>query len=67
MMQLYAPSLSIDVRTKIRDIIENYPTSFNKTNLRMMMMQDGTGNFSWVELFSNLNMISLTSKVSNEQ
>ena len=67
MMQLYAPSLSIDVRTKIRDIIDNYPAGFNKTNLRMMMMQDGTGNFSWTELFSNLNMISVTSKVKNEQ
>ena len=44
MMQLYAPSLSIDVREKIRGIIDSYPASFNKTNLRLMMMQDGTGN-----------------------
>jgi 5'-3' exonuclease len=66
MMQLYAPSLSIGVREKIRDIIDNYPASFNKTNLRKMMMEDGTGNFSWTELFANLNMISITSKVKNE-
>jgi 5'-3' exonuclease len=66
MMQLYAPSLSIDAREKIRDIIDNYPASFNKTNLRKMMMEDGTGNFSWTELFANLNMISITSKVKNE-
>lgn len=66
MMQLYAPSLSIGVREKIRDIIDNYPASFNKTNLRKMMMEDGTGNFSWAELFANLNMISITSKVKNE-
>ena len=66
MMQLYAPSLSIGVREKIRDIIDNYPSSFNKTNLRKMMMEDGTGNFSWTELFANLNMISITSKVKNE-
>jgi len=31
-----------------------------------MMMEDGTGNFSWTELFANLNMISITSKVKNE-
>jgi len=67
MMQLYAPSLSIGVREKIRDIIDNYPASFNKTNLRKMMLEDGTGNFSWTELFANLNMISITSKVKNEQ
>lgn len=66
MMQLYAPSLSIGVREKIRDIIDNYPASFNKTNLRKMMMEDGTGNFSWTELFADLNMISITSKVKNE-
>ena len=66
MMQLYAPSLSIGVRERIRDIIDNYPASFNKTNLRKMMMEDGTGNFSWTELFANLNMISITSKVKNE-
>jgi DNA polymerase-1 len=67
MMQLYAPSLSIDVREKIRGIIDEYPVGFNKTNIRMMMMQDGTGNFSWTELFADLNMISITSKVKNEQ
>ena len=34
--------------------------------VRKMMMEDGTGNFSWTELFANLNMISITSKVKNE-
>jgi hypothetical protein len=55
------------VREKIRGIIDEYPVGFNKTNIRMMMMQDGTGNFSWTELFADLNMISITSKVKNEQ
>ena len=63
-MQLYAPSLSIDTRTKIRDIIDNYPTGFNKTNLRLMMMKDGTGGFSWTELFATFNKIS--NKVKGE-
>lgn len=67
MMQLYSPSISIDSRNKIKSLINDYPHSFSKTNLRKMMMADGTGNYSWSELFANLNRISLTIKGNNEQ
>ena len=66
MMQLYAPSLTVDCRDKIRDIIENYPSGFNKTNLRKFMMEDGTGNYSWTELFAQLNKISIQTKQEKE-
>jgi len=62
MMQLYSPSVSIDTTTKTRDIIDNYPSSFNKTNIRKFMMEDGTGNYSWAELFARLNKVSLHNK-----
>lgn len=62
MMQLYSPSISIQSVEKIKEIIKNYPTGFNKTNLRSYMMEDGTGNTSWLDLFANLNRISLTNK-----
>ena len=62
LMQLYAPSISIDSRNKIRESAETYPASFNKTEIKKMMTLDGVGNYSWDMLFANLNKISLTNK-----
>lgn len=61
-MQLYSPSISLESRQKIRGIIENYPWPFNKTQLRLMMTQDGANNIQLVDLFASLNKISLNSK-----
>jgi len=67
LMQLYSPSISIESRNRIRTLITDYPSCLNKTNIRKMMMEDGTGNFSWTEMFASLNRISQSIKGNNEQ
>jgi DNA polymerase-1 len=62
MMQLYAPTLSIDAKKMIRRVFEDPDTSFNKTELIKMMMKDGFGEINFIELFQHFNKISIDNR-----
>ena len=62
MMQLYAPTISIQGKMKIRHAIENFDADFNKTEIRKMMIQDGFGEWNWNDLFQNFKRISVEAK-----
>jgi 5'-3' exonuclease len=65
MMQLYSPSISIQTKQRIDQILENFEYELNKTEIRKMMIQDGFGETSWNDLFANLsNIISQNKQVS---
>ena len=59
MMQLYTPSLSIDSKKSIADILENADNSFNKTEIVKMMHNDGMPELNWSELQSCFRRIAL--------
>jgi len=59
MMQLYTPSLSIDSKKSIADILENADNSFNKTEIVKMMHNDGMPELNWNELQSCFRRIAL--------
>ena len=41
MMQLYAPQMSIQSKIHVKDSIENFEATFNKTEIIGMMREDG--------------------------
>jgi 5'-3' exonuclease len=51
-MQLYAPSISIDGKNKIKYIFENYEPLFNKTEIIKRMNEDGFGGMDLSDLFA---------------
>jgi len=51
-MQLYSPSISIDGKSKIKYIFENYEPLFNKTEIIKRMNEDGFGNMDLSDLFA---------------
>ena len=53
LMQLYAPSISIQQKQHINEIFENFKPLLNKTGVRKMMVQDGIGEISLIDLFQN--------------
>jgi len=59
-MQLYNPLVSPQNRDKIKQVINNYPKSFSKTEIRKMMTIDGFPELSWHDLFAAFNRITLT-------
>ena len=50
LMQLYSPSLSPTVKSKINYILENADIEFNLTELRKMMLEDGFGEWDNTDL-----------------
>lgn len=58
LMQLYAPSAAPYIKQGIRDALENYPKSLNKTEVRKMFTVDGIGELDWSDLFSTMTKIS---------
>tara|TARA_R100000005_G_scaffold96634_2_gene85358 strand:- start:642 stop:1610 length:969 start_codon:yes stop_codon:yes gene_type:complete len=62
LMQLYSPNISVQVKTKIRDTIENPDVSYNKTEVVKMMAIDGFGEFNWSELGQYFNKVMLDNK-----
>tara|TARA_B100000131_G_scaffold292269_1_gene306576 strand:+ start:32177 stop:33169 length:993 start_codon:yes stop_codon:yes gene_type:complete len=57
MMQLYAPQMSIQSKTFVKDSIENFEFTFNKTGILKMMIDDGFGELNWEDLKTSLNKI----------
>lgn len=57
LMQLYAPSISPQSKQKIKNSILNLDTSFNKTGVHAMMLEDGFGVYDWSTLFQTLQRI----------
>jgi len=58
MMQLYAPQMSVQSKTHVRESIENFECEFNKTEIIGMMRDDGFGELNWEVLKENLNKIN---------
>jgi DNA polymerase-1 len=57
MMQLYAPQMSIQSKTFVKESIENFDFTFNKTGILKMMIDDGFGELNWEDLKTSLNKI----------
>ncbi len=62
LMQLYSPSLSPTVKSKINYILENADIEFNLTELRKMMLEDGFGEWDNTDL-----TIAMRKIVANEK
>ena len=58
MMQLYAPQMSVQSKTYVKESIENFECDFNKTEILKMMRNDGFGELNWEDLRAALNRIS---------
>jgi DNA polymerase-1 len=56
-MQLYAPSISIDGKTRIKYAIENFKPQFNKTEAIKRMKVDGFGDWNTSDLFATFKRI----------
>ena len=59
MMQLYSPSISVQGKLYLKEAIQNCDVSFNKTEVKKMMIQDGFGDFNWTDLYQIFNRISV--------
>ncbi len=59
-MQLYMPSIPPHVKNGVREALDNYPTGFNKTEVRKMFMHDGMIELNWDDLFSAMLKISFS-------
>ena len=57
MMQLYAPQMSVQSKTYVKESIQNFECEFNKTDIIGMMRDDGFGELNWEDLKAHLNKI----------
>jgi DNA polymerase-1 len=57
LMQLYAPSLPIQAKQKIKSSILDLDFSLNKTAIRTAMIEDGFGAYDWSTLFQTFQRI----------
>lgn len=62
LMQLYSPSLSPTVKSKINYILENADIEFNLTEIRKMMLEDGFGEWDNTDLSIAMRKIVANSK-----
>jgi 5'-3' exonuclease len=58
MMQLYAPQMSIQSKMIVKEAVENFEYTFNKTEVIGMMREDGFGELNWEDLRTSLNRIN---------
>ena len=59
MMQLYSPLMSIQSKNMVKNAVENFECTFNKTTIIKLMREDGFGEISWGDLEASLNRIKL--------
>jgi len=58
MMQLYAPQMSFQSKMTVKEAVEGFECTFNKTEVIRMMREDGFGELNWEDLRTNLNRIT---------
>ena len=58
MMQLYVPQMSFQSKMVVKEAIENFECTFNKTEIIRMMREDGFGELNWEDLRTALNRIN---------
>lgn len=59
MMQLYSPNISAQTKRMVNQVVGNFDYHFNKTEVVKMMIQDGFGEFNWVDLSRKMKKMSL--------
>ena len=57
MMQLYAPSISVQGKSKLKYTVENFVPELNKTKFKTMMVEDGFGVVDFSDLFAAMKRI----------
>lgn len=57
LMQLYSPSMAIQAKNKINNVIQQFEPELNKTRVRTMFVEDGIGEISLNSLFQNYQRI----------
>ena len=62
LMQLYAPSMSVQTKTKINWTIENFEHLFNKSEMDLMMLEDGISDYSWLDLITTFKSFCINNK-----
>lgn len=62
LMQLYTPNISVQAKTKIRNIVNDPDLTYNKTEIIKMMTIDGFGEFNWSGLNQYFNRTMLDNK-----
>jgi len=62
LMQLYSPSISVQNKQKIKYTIRNTELTFDKTSTDGMMLEDGIGKTSWLDLYTTFKRIVLGEK-----
>ena len=66
MMQLYAPQMSFQSKMVVKEAIENFESTFNKTEIIGMMREDGFGELNWEDLRTSLNRIAFRAHTQNQ-
>lgn len=57
-MQLYSPSMSLDTKGRIKNILNNFVPEFNKTEVIKRMAEDGFGSWDTSDLFTTFKRIT---------
>ena len=57
LMQLYSPSISVQTKKEIKNIIKNTDLDLDKTKTDGMMLEDGISKTSWLDLIIALKRI----------
>ena len=63
-MQLYSPSLSVQVANRARFTIENFKPEINMTGFRKLMLEDGVEQINFAEMCAMFNRIIRDQHVS---
>ena len=62
LMQLYSPSISVQTKKEIRNILTNTELTLDKTTTDGMMLEDGISKTSWLDLFIAFKKIIASNK-----
>lgn len=61
-MQLYSPSISVQVARKTRETINNFKFDLNITETKKMLLQDGAAHTSFEEMYVCFKKIVVENK-----
>ena len=65
--RLYSPSISIQTKNRVDEVLNQHVPEFNKTLLRGMMQKDGIGEISLNDLFQLFNRITSDYSLSQSE